>query len=76
MLIALCIACTFAGVFAGYSTHQRMELQDLKFELSARQDEEVRLRSEIVALKEANTAHVTSIAMLMKEVSNENHAEA
>lgn len=76
MLIALCIACIFAGAFAGYSARQRQELQELKFELSARQDEEVRLRSVIVALEEANAAHVTSIAMIMKEVSSEDHAEA
>lgn len=68
MVIALVAACVLAGLFAGYAIHQRVELQEAKYEISSYQQEELRFTDMIATLRAEVKAHETSLTMIMAEV--------
>jgi len=68
VIIVLVILAVLAGVFAGIAIQQRITFREMRFELSAYQDAEVRQAETIGDLRAQVRAHETSLTMIMSEV--------
>ncbi len=76
MVIALVVGFTLAGLFAGVALHQRQELMQAKDLISDLNQDVVHLTDKNAELRAEAKAHVTSIAMIMKEVSHADDTSA